>query len=29
VARWTWADLSTPRVVEQRLRRAFERGRRP
>jgi hypothetical protein len=28
VARWTWADLSTPIVVEQRLRRAFERGRR-
>jgi hypothetical protein len=26
VARWTWAELSQPRVVELRLRRAFERG---
>jgi predicted transcriptional regulator of viral defense system len=28
VARWTWADLDRPRVVEVRLRRAFARGRR-
>lgn len=28
VARWTWADLDTPHVVEQRLRHAFARGRR-
>ena len=28
VARWTWADLSTPAVVGDRLTRAFARGRR-
>jgi hypothetical protein len=28
MARWTWADLSTPAVVADRLRRAFARGRR-
>ncbi len=28
MARWTWADLSTPAVVGDRLRRAFARGRR-
>ncbi|SFN99651.1 Transcriptional regulator, AbiEi antitoxin, Type IV TA system [Geodermatophilus obscurus] len=26
VARWTWADLRTPAVVERRIRRAFARG---
>ncbi|TFV83074.1 type IV toxin-antitoxin system AbiEi family antitoxin domain-containing protein [Blastococcus sp. CT_GayMR16] len=26
VVRWTWAELSQPRVLEQRLRRAFDRG---
>jgi hypothetical protein len=26
VARWTWVELSQPRIVEQRLRRAFARG---
>ena len=29
MARWTWADLSTPAVVGDRLRRAFARGQRP
>jgi hypothetical protein len=28
MARWTWGDLSTPRVIGDRLRRAFARGRR-
>ncbi len=28
MARWTWADLSTPTTVKDRLRRAFARGRR-
>jgi hypothetical protein len=28
VARWTWADLATPRTVGDRLRRVFARGRR-
>ncbi len=26
VARWTWADLATPLVIDRRLRRAFARG---
>ena len=26
MARWTWADLERPRVVQERLRRAFARG---
>jgi hypothetical protein len=28
MARWTWTELSTPRVIDERLRRAFARGRR-
>jgi hypothetical protein len=28
MARWTWSELSRPRTVEDRLRRAFARGRR-
>jgi Transcriptional regulator, AbiEi antitoxin len=29
IARWTWADLDAPSVVEGRIRRAFSRARRP
>ncbi|WP_336881318.1 hypothetical protein [Rhodococcus globerulus] len=29
VVRWTWADLSTPQVVSDRIRAAFNRGRTP
>ncbi len=29
VARWTWADLDTPAVVDRRIRRAFARAGRP